>query len=72
MQFAMQQHEQKKATVIPIIIRECDRTGTPFSKLQALPRDAKPVKLWTDRDSAWKDVAEALRKHLESLRQSLI
>ena len=68
MKFAMQQHEQKKATVIPIIIRDCDRSGAPFAKLQALPKDAKPIKLWPDRDSAWKDVAETLRKHLESLR----
>jgi internalin A len=70
MKFAMQQHEKKKATVIPIIVRDCDRSEVPFAKLQALPKGAKPIKLWPDRDSAWKDVAETLRKHLESMRPS--
>jgi internalin A len=70
--FAMQQHEQKKATVIPVIIRECNRSGAPFAKLQSLPTDGdkRPVKKWRDRDSAWKDVAEGIRKHLEALRPS--
>jgi hypothetical protein len=53
--------------IIPILIRECDMTGTPLTSLQWLPTGAKPVKKWTDRDSAWTDVAKGIRKTVEEL-----
>lgn len=68
MTFAMEQHEKGNAKVIPVIIRNCVWKSALFGKLQALPKDAKPVKLWTDRDSAWTDVAERLSEHLDTLR----
>jgi len=68
MKFAMQQHEKGNAVVIPIIVRDCNWNSALFQKLQALPKDAKAVKLWADRDSAWTDVAKSLQKHLESMR----
>src|SRR5438874_11812765 len=39
---AMERHESEEARVIPIILRPVDWQGTPFSKLQGLPTDAKP------------------------------
>ena len=70
MRQAMERHETGEAIVIPIIIRECDWTGAPFSKLQALPKDAKPVKSWNDRDQAWADVVRGIRKAIEGLMSS--
>jgi len=35
---------------------------SPFAKLHTLPRDGKAVRLWSDRDSAWRDVAEGIEK----------
>lgn len=40
---AMERHERKEARVIPIMLRPVDYSGTPFSKLQALPKDALPI-----------------------------
>ena len=40
---ALEMHENKKAKVIPVILRHCDWKETPFAKLKALPSDAKPV-----------------------------
>lgn len=62
---AMERHETGEARVIPIILRETDWTGAPFGKLQALPKDAKPVKSWPDQDAAFVDIARGIRKAAE-------
>jgi hypothetical protein len=54
---ALQRHQDGKARIIPIILRPCAWYETPFGKLQALPRDAKPVNQWLDRDVVCLDVA---------------
>lgn len=59
---ALERHEAGEARVVPIILRTCDWTSAPFSKLQALPKDALPVSRWPDEDDAWADVAQALRR----------
>jgi hypothetical protein len=41
--------------------------GTPFADLQALPKDAKPVVTWADRDTAYKDITDRLRDAIEDL-----
>ncbi|HEV7745894.1 MAG TPA: TIR domain-containing protein [Pyrinomonadaceae bacterium] len=62
---AMQRHEAGEATVIPIILRKVDDFGTlPFSKLQALPSNAKPVASWLDRDEAFTDIARGVREKI--------
>lgn len=58
---AMHRHEAGEARVIPIILRACDWTRTPFSRLHALPKDAKPVTRWEDRDEALLDIATGIR-----------
>ena len=40
---ALERHERGEARVIPIIVRPTDWEWSPFSKLQALPKDAKPI-----------------------------
>src|SRR5712691_978913 len=50
MQRAMERHERGEARVIPIILRPVYWERTPFGKLQVLPKDAKPVTLWANRD----------------------
>jgi len=67
---ALELHDQKKAAVIPIILRNCLWQHTPFAKLQALPRDAKAVSAWSDRDEALASVAEGIKTVAETLRQS--
>jgi tetratricopeptide (TPR) repeat protein len=66
---AMERHEAREARVIPVILRPVDWEGTPFSKLQALPTDAKPVTSWGDRDEAFLSVSKAIRKALTELRE---
>jgi hypothetical protein len=62
MKRALERHDKKEARVIPVIVRSCDWHSAPFGKLQALPKDGKPIKTWTDKDSAWSDVARGIRR----------
>ncbi len=65
---AMERHEAREARVIPVILRPCDWHTAPFSKLQALPRNAKPITTWSNRDDAFLDVAKGIRKVVEDMR----
>lgn len=67
---AMERHEAKEACVIPIILRSVDWEDAPFGKLQALPRDAKPVTKWEDQDDAFTNIARGIKKAIEDLNQS--
>ena len=55
---ALARHEAREARVIPIILSPTDLTGTPFAKLQALAKNAKPITRWTKREDAYYDVVE--------------
>jgi internalin A len=59
---ALERHESGKARVIPVIIRDTAWQKAKFAKLQVLPKDAKPITQWSDRDAAWRNVAEAIEK----------
>jgi len=64
---ALERHDRREALVVPIILRAVSLKGTPFSKLQALPRDAKPVVTWADPDSAFVDITDGLRNAIQDL-----
>jgi internalin A len=68
MKRAMERDAQEEARVIPILIRKCQWGEAPFSKLQALPKNAKPVRLWRDHDSAWSNVAEGIEKVIREIQ----
>ena len=57
---AMERHESKAARAVPVILRPVDWDGLPFSKLQALPKDGKPITTWSDRDEAFLNVARGI------------
>jgi hypothetical protein len=64
---AMERHKLGEARVIPIILRPVDWAGTSFARLQALPKDAKPVTTWENQDEAFTDVAKGIRKAVGEL-----
>ena len=67
MQRAMERHAAGTARVIPIIMKPCDWQDTAFSKLQVLPKDAKPVTSWSDQDEALLNVVKGIRRAVDSL-----
>ena len=53
MQRALARHEAGTCRVIPILLHPVYWEVAPFSKLQMLPTDAKPITRWLDRDDAF-------------------
>ncbi|MEM7350474.1 MAG: TIR domain-containing protein [Acidobacteriota bacterium] len=68
MTLALELHESRQARVIPIMMRPTDCRGAPFSKLQMLPKDARPVSKWADRDDAFLDIVTRLSEVLTEHR----
>ena len=66
---AMERHAAGDAVVIPIILRSCLWQQTPFASLQALPKDARAVSLWGDRDEAFVNVVDGIRQVAEQQLQ---
>ena len=67
---ALDRHEKEGLPVIPVLLRPVDWTLAPFGRLQALPRDARPVTEWPDRDAAFRDITRAIREKLDPDRAS--
>src|SRR5207244_12560512 len=65
-------HNAGEASVIPIILRPVEWEEAPFSKLQVLPTDAKPVTKWSNRDEALKNVIKGIRKAVEDLNMQRV
>ena len=70
MEDALERHRAGTARVVPIILRDVDWHSAPFGKLQALPRDGRPITLWTNRDEAWAVIAREIRNVIDELRAS--
>jgi len=55
--------DETGVTIIPIIVSQCAwRDYQELSSILALPTDGKPISLFDDRDSAWKEVYEGVKK----------
>jgi len=67
MQRALERHHAGNACVIPLILRPVDWRGIPLADLQYLPRDAKPVTTWTNRDAAFLDIVDGIRNIIENM-----
>lgn len=66
---ALERHEKSEARVVPVIVRDAKWEVIPqLSKLQAIPKNAKPVRNWPNKDTAWKDVSDRIQKMIEDMR----
>lgn len=59
---ALERHNAGEARVIPVLLREVDWKGTLFGHLQALPSNGVAVNSWGDRDKAFADITEGVRR----------
>jgi formylglycine-generating enzyme required for sulfatase activity len=57
---ALERHARGEARVILVILRPCRWQSTPFARLQATPKDAKPATAWPDLDTAFDDVVSKI------------
>jgi len=68
MKRALERHAAGEAWVIPIIVRVANWRETRLAKLQALPKDGKPVRKWRDKDVAWASVEEGIERVVKEIR----
>ena len=66
---AMARHNANTASVIPVIMKPCDWSETPFEELQALPMNGKPVASWKRKDEAFLDIVRGIRKVVEGIQK---
>ena len=64
---AIERHKAGSAYVIPVLLRPVDWQEAPFSHLPVLPKGARPVTLWPNRDEAFLDVAKGIRKVIDEV-----
>jgi internalin A len=68
---AYERYRDGSARVVPIIVRDVKWTSKLcddlFSGMQALPKDGRAVTTWSDRDTAWRSVAEGLERVIGTL-----
>src|SRR5215813_1031893 len=72
MERSLQRHEEGTARVVPIILRPVYWEDAPFSQLQILPTEAKPITRWGNHDDAYEDIARRLHgvvKELHTMRE---
>ncbi|MFP0195843.1 TIR domain-containing protein [Pseudomonas sp. PHC1] len=64
---ALEMHRENQALIVPIYIRATDVKHSPLAEIHSLPTDRRPIKSWDDKDRAWLDVIEGLRKTIATL-----
>ena len=67
---AMDQHKKGTSLLIPIIVRSVRWRLEELNKFQALPKDAKAISSYSDKDSAWCEVVEGIEKLLNNLKKN--
>ena len=68
---ALDRHDKDEARVIPVLLRPVDWEGAPFARLQGLPIDLRPVTTWTNKDEAFKNIAQGIRRAIEGMRDGI-
>lgn len=66
---AVERHNRGDAILIPVLLRKCDWNETSFSKIQALPKNAKPVKNFDDEDEAFYSITEGIKLAIAELKK---
>ena len=66
---ALEREAAKEARVIPVLVDESDWINSPFArrKIQAVPRDGKPIVRYRPQSGGWTKVAEEIRRVAEVL-----
>lgn len=69
--YAMERSRSHGTCVVPILLRPVELGNAPFKDLVMLPRNGVPVEKWSNRDSAWYEVAKDIRNVCQKLRGEL-
>jgi hypothetical protein len=67
---ALERHKEEKAVVILILLRHVDYSKAAFSALPLLPKGGRPIASWSDRDQAFMQIAQEIRRIVESFKKT--
>src|SRR5579863_3667353 len=67
MQQALERHKTGACRVVPILLRPTYWENAPFSSLQLLPTDARPITRWPDRDEAFENIVTSIDRVIKDL-----
>lgn len=67
---ALELHHKGQARVIPVILQPCNWHPLPFGKLQALPKDGKPVSKYPNLHDAFLEITLGIRAVAEEFNSS--
>src|SRR5229473_931592 len=67
MRRALERHKEGTCRVIPIILRPTYWEDAPFSSIQLLPTNAKPITSWPNPDEAFQDVVTGISRTIKDL-----
>ena len=70
MKLALEKQQKGEMKIVAVILRDCGWRDAPFAKFQVLPAEGRPVSLWENRDSAWRNVYEGMKRLAEDARTS--
>jgi hypothetical protein len=65
LEIALRRNSAGLCRVVPIFVEPIDCSTLPLMGLQGLPRNAKPVSLWSNQEEAWRQVAVGVRKAVD-------
>ncbi len=63
--YVLKSHEDKTKILIPVIVRPCSWQDLEFGKIQAVPKDGKPINTWENEDAAWQEVIQAIKRSID-------
>lgn len=70
---AMKLKKEQNIILLPIILKVCSwKDINNLSKIQALPKDGRPIKKWSDQDEAWQDVYQGIKINVKDIRKNII
>jgi hypothetical protein len=64
---ALHRNQEGTAQLIPVILSPVDWQTSPLGQLQALPKDARPITTWSNRQAALLDTARGIRVVVENM-----
>lgn len=64
---AMKRHTAGSARVIPVILHPCDWQKAPFGKLNAVPKDGRPISKFPNQHDASLEVVQTIRGVAEEM-----
>lgn len=67
---ALERHAEGTAKVLPVILHPCDWQRLPFGRLNATPKDGKPISKFPNQHDAFLDITNAIRAAAEAVNST--